>query len=117
MCKEEVVLFVQSAIAHAVDRQKRNSDKNRGANVLLFTEGNLFLLSTVNLPGQVVTSVSSCKLLPNYIDPFRVLHFSGQCIHDAFASWKASTSYVDVGLIRPYYQYRSSSKNGYNQQD
>ena len=47
---ETVVRFVQDSITEAVDRQKRHADKNGRANVLLFNEGDLFLLSMVNLP-------------------------------------------------------------------
>ena len=60
-----------------VDRQKRNADKNGRVNVLLFIKGNLVLLSTVNLPRDVVTIVGSSKLLLKYIGPFRVLHRQG----------------------------------------
>ena len=47
--RETVVRFVQDSIAEAVDRQKKNADKNGRANVLSFNEGDLVLLSTVNL--------------------------------------------------------------------
>ena len=50
VARETVVRFVQDSIAEAVDRQKKNADKNGRSNVLLFNEGDLFLLSTVNLP-------------------------------------------------------------------
>ena len=49
MTHKTVVRFVQDSIAEVVDRQKRNADKNGKANVLLFNEGDLFLLFTVNL--------------------------------------------------------------------
>ena len=48
--REEGVHFVQDSIAHVVDRQKRNAEKNGGENVLSFIKGDLVLLSTVNLP-------------------------------------------------------------------
>ena len=72
-----MVRFVQDSIAYAVDRQKRNADKNGRANVHSFVEGDLFLLSTVNLPRHVVTNVVSSKQLPKYIGPFRVLRRQG----------------------------------------
>ena len=72
-----MVHFVQDSTAHAGDRQKRNADKNGKANVLLFFEGNLFLLSAVNLTRHVVINVGSSKLLPKYISPFRVLRRHG----------------------------------------
>ena len=50
LARETVVRFVQDYIAEAVDRQKKNADKNGRANVLSFNEGDLVLLSTVNLP-------------------------------------------------------------------
>ncbi|CAI5745402.1 unnamed protein product [Peronospora destructor] len=77
LTREAVVRFVQDSIANAVDRQKRNADKNGRANVLSFKVNDLVLLSTVNLPGHAVTSVGSSKLLPKYIGPFRVLHRKG----------------------------------------
>ena len=49
LARETVARFVQDSIAE-VDRQKRNADKNGRANVLLFNEGDLVLLSRVNLP-------------------------------------------------------------------
>ena len=52
--RETVVRFVQDSIAEAVDRQKRNDDKN--GNFLLFNKGELVLLSTVNLPRHIVNN-------------------------------------------------------------
>ena len=72
-----MVRFVQDSIAYAVDRQKRNADKNGRASVHSFVEGDLVLLSTVNLPRHVVTNVGSSKLLPKYNGPFRVLRRQG----------------------------------------
>ena len=77
LSRETVIRFVQDSIADAVDRQKKNADKNGRANVLLFNEGDLVLLSTVNLPRHVVTNVGSNKLRPNFIGPFRVLRRRG----------------------------------------
>ena len=39
LAREAVVRFVQDSIAHAVDRQKRNADKNGRALALSFIEG------------------------------------------------------------------------------
>ena len=77
MAREAVVHFVQESIANAVDRQKRNADKHGRANVLLINVGDLVLLSTVNLPKQVVTNVGSSKLLPKHIGSSRVLRRKG----------------------------------------
>ena len=77
LTREAVVRFVQDSIAYAVDKQKQNADKNGRANVLLFTANDLVLLSTVNLPKNVVTNVGSTKLLPKYIGPLCVLHRKG----------------------------------------
>ena len=41
------VRFVQDSIAHAVDQQKRNADKNGRENNLSDIEDHLVLLSTV----------------------------------------------------------------------
>ena len=57
MAREAVVRFVQDSITNAVDRQKRNADKHRRANILLFNFGDLVLLSTVNLHKNVLTNV------------------------------------------------------------
>ena len=70
LAREAVVRFVQDSIAHAVDRQKWNADKNGRANVLSFIKGGLVLLSTPNLPRHVVTNVGSSKLMHKYIGPF-----------------------------------------------
>ena len=77
LAREAVVPIMQDSMAHAVDRQKRSSDKNGRANLLSFMEGDLVLLSTVNLPSDVVTIEGSSKLLLKYIGPFRVLHRQG----------------------------------------
>lgn len=62
--RESVVRFVQYSIAYAVDRQKRNADKNERANVLSFNVNDLVLLYTVNLPRHAVTNAGSKLLLP-----------------------------------------------------
>ena len=77
LAREAVVRFVQDSIAEAVDRLKKNADKNGRANVLLFNEGDLVLLSMVNPPRHIVSNVGSNKLLPKFIGPFRVLHRMG----------------------------------------
>ena len=59
LAREAVVRFVQDFIAHALDRQKRNADKNGRANVLSFKVNDLVLLSTINLPRHAVTCVGS----------------------------------------------------------
>uniref|UniRef100_A0AAV1UZT9 Uncharacterized protein n=1 Tax=Peronospora matthiolae TaxID=2874970 RepID=A0AAV1UZT9_9STRA len=50
LTREVVLRFVQDSIADALDRQKRNTDKNGRANVLSVHEGDSVLLSAVNLP-------------------------------------------------------------------
>ena len=72
-----MVRFVQDSIAYVVGRQKQNADKNGRLNVNSFVEGDLGLLSTVNLSRHVVTNVGSSKILPQYIGPFRVLRRQG----------------------------------------
>ena len=80
---ETIVRFVQDSIAEAVDPQKRNADKNGMANVLLFNEGDLFLLSTVKRRlGNVYTIELPRKM----------------SMHLTFY----------VGLLMPYYEYESS---------
>ena len=70
LTREAVARFVKYLIANAVDRQKRNADKNGRVNVLSYKVNDLVQLSTVNLPGHVVTSVGSSKLLPNTLVHF-----------------------------------------------
>ena len=60
-----------------MDRHKQNADKNVRTKVLSFVEGDLILLSTVNLPSHAVTNVGSSKLLPKHTGPFRVLSRQG----------------------------------------
>ena len=52
---------MHDSIAHAVDRQKWNTDKNERSNDLSFVERDLVLISTVNLPSHVVTNVGICN--------------------------------------------------------
>uniref|UniRef100_A0AAV1UFL7 Uncharacterized protein n=1 Tax=Peronospora matthiolae TaxID=2874970 RepID=A0AAV1UFL7_9STRA len=73
LTREAVVRFVQDSIADALDVQKRNADKHGRESVLSFDEGDLVLLSTVNLPKHAVTNEGSSKLMPKYIGPFSVL--------------------------------------------
>ena len=106
---EAVVRFVQDSIAEAVDKQKRNADNNGRANVQTFTEGDLVLLSTVNLPKHVVTNVGINKLLPKYIVPFRVL----RCLSNAYTfelprRMRTHPTFY-VGRLRPYIQYATSN--------
>uniref|UniRef100_A0AAV1U999 Uncharacterized protein n=1 Tax=Peronospora matthiolae TaxID=2874970 RepID=A0AAV1U999_9STRA len=64
LTREAVVRFNHNSIADALDRQKRDADKLRTANILSFDEGDLVLPSTVNLPKHAVTNLGSSKLLP-----------------------------------------------------
>ena len=77
LARVAVVRFVQDSIAHVVDQQKHNANKNGRANVIPFIEGDVVLLSTVNLPRHAVANVGSSKPLPMYIGPFRVLRRQG----------------------------------------
>ena len=104
-----MVRFVQDSIAHAVDRQKRNADKNGRANVLSFIEGDLVLLSTANLPRHVVTNLGSSLLLPKYIGPFRVLHRQGNAYTIELLRMMRTHPTFYVGRLRPYCQYEPSS--------
>uniref|UniRef100_A0AAV1TYR5 Tf2-1-like SH3-like domain-containing protein n=1 Tax=Peronospora matthiolae TaxID=2874970 RepID=A0AAV1TYR5_9STRA len=100
---EAVIRFVQNSIADALDRQKGNADKHERANLLSFDEGDLVLLSTVNLPKHAVTIVGSSKLLPKYIGPFRVLRRMGNA-YTIELPWKMRTHPTCYdGLLRPYY--------------
>ena len=72
-----MVRFVQDSVAYAVDRQKRNADKNGRANVRTFVEGDLDLLSTVNLPRHVMINEDISNLLLKYISLVRVRRRQG----------------------------------------
>lgn len=104
-----MVRFVQDSIAHTVDRQKRNADKNGRANILSFKVNDLVLLSTVNLPKHVVTNVGSNKLLPKYIGPFRVLRRQGNAYTIELPRRMRTHPTFYVGRLRPYCQHEISS--------
>ena len=108
LTREAVVRFIQDSIANAVDRQKRNADKNGRANVLSFKVNDLVVLSTVNLPKHVVTNVGSNKLLPKYIGPFRVLHRQGNAYTIELPRRMRTHPTFHVGRLRPYCQYAAS---------
>ena len=84
---------------------KRNADKNGRANVLLFNEDDLVLLSTVNLPRHVVTNVGSDKLLPKFIGPFRVLHRRGNAYTIELPRKMRTHPMFYVGRYRPYHEF------------
>ena len=111
LTREAVVCFVQDSITNAIDRQKRNADKNGRANVLSFEINDLVLLSTVNPPEHAVTNIGSSKLLPNNIGTFLVLHRKGNVytIESPLRMRTHLTFYA--GLLRPYYHYETSSEN------
>ena len=79
------------------------------ANVLLFNKGDLFLLSTVNLPLHIVTKVGSNELLPEFIGPFRVLRRLGNVYMIELPRKMRTHPTFYVGRLRPYYQYGASS--------
>uniref|UniRef100_A0AAV1TJF9 Tf2-1-like SH3-like domain-containing protein n=1 Tax=Peronospora matthiolae TaxID=2874970 RepID=A0AAV1TJF9_9STRA len=111
LTREAFVLFVQDSIADAPDRQKRNAYKHGRASVLLFDDGDLFLLSTVNnLPKHAVTYVGSSKLLPTYIGPFRVLRRMGNAYTIELAFKMRTHPKLYVGRLRQYYQYEPVSR-------
>ena len=109
LARETVVRFVQDYIAEAVDRQKKNADKNGRANVLSFNEGDLVLLSTVNLPRHIVTNVGSNKLLPKFIGPFRVPRRIGNAYTIELPRKMRTHPTFYFGLLRLYHQYETSS--------
>ncbi|CAI5709835.1 unnamed protein product [Peronospora effusa] len=111
LTREAVVRFVQDSIAEAVDKQKRNADNNGRANAHTFIEGDLVLLSTVNLPKHVVTNVGSNKLLPKYIGPFRVLRRLGNAYTIELPRRMRTHPTFYVGRLRPYVQYAASSND------
>ena len=103
MTREEVVRFVQDSISNAVDRQKRNAEKNETANALSFKVNELVQLSTVNLTGHAVTNVGSSKLLPKYIGPFRVFHRKGNAYTIELPRRMRTHPTFYLGRLRPYY--------------
>ena len=75
----------------------------------LFNEGDLVLLSTVNLPRHIVTNADSNKLLPMFIGPFRVLRRLGYAYTIELPRKMRTHSTFYVGRLRPYYQHGVSS--------
>ena len=61
------------------------------------------LLSTENLPNNVVTSVGSSKLMPKDIGPFRVLHRKGNAYTIELPRNMRTHPTFYVGRLRPYY--------------
>uniref|UniRef100_A0AAV1TTA0 Chromo domain-containing protein n=1 Tax=Peronospora matthiolae TaxID=2874970 RepID=A0AAV1TTA0_9STRA len=112
LIREAVVRFVRDSIADALDRQKRNADKHGRAHVLSFDEGDLVLLSTVNLPKNAVTKVGSSKLLPRYIGTIRVLRRMGNAYTIELPRKMRTHPTFYVGRLRPYYQYEPVSRCG-----
>ena len=100
---------MQDSIAEAVDRQKKNADKNERANILSFNGGDLVLLSTVNLRQHIVTNVGSNKLLPKFIGPFRVLRRIGNAYTIKLPRKMRAHPTFYFGRLRPYHQYGTSS--------
>ena len=95
----------------AVDRQKRNADKNGRSNVLSFKVNDLVYLSTVILPRHAVTNIGRSKLMPKYIGPFRVLHRQGSAYTIELRAHPTCASSIYVGRLRPYYRYETSTSN------
>ena len=79
------------------------------SNLHLFNEGDLVLLSTVNLPRHIVTNVGSNKLLPKFIGPFCVLRRLGNAYTIELPRKTRTHPTFYVGRLRPYYQYWDSS--------
>ena len=109
LARETVVRFLQDSIAEAVDRQKRDADKNGRSNVILFNKGDLFLLSTVNLPRYIVSNVGSTKLLPMFIGPFCVLRRPGNAYTIELPRKMRTHPTLYVGRLRLYYRFGASS--------
>uniref|UniRef100_A0AAV1UQL0 Tf2-1-like SH3-like domain-containing protein n=1 Tax=Peronospora matthiolae TaxID=2874970 RepID=A0AAV1UQL0_9STRA len=110
LTREAVVRFVQDSIADALDRQKRNADKHGRANVLSFDEGDLVLLSTVNLPKHAVTNVGSSKIMTRYIGPFRVLLRMVKVDTIELPRSMRTHPTFYFGRLRPYYQHEPVSR-------
>ena len=115
LTREAVVCFVHDSIVNAVDRQKRNADKNGRENVISFKVNELVLPSTVNLPGHVVTNVCSRKLLPRYIGFFRVVHRQSNAYTIELSRKMRTHPTFYVGHLRPYYQHQTSPESEYDQ--
>ena len=97
--------IVQVSIANAVDRQKRNTDKNGRSNMLLLIVSRLVLLSTVNLPRHVVTNVGSSELLPKYTGSCRVVHRQGNAYTIKQSRRTRTPPTFHVGRLLPYRRY------------
>ena len=113
LAQEAVVRFVQDSIANEVAR-RNGTLTNMESNVLLFNVGYLVLRSTVNLPKHVVTNVGSSKLLPKYIEPYRVLHRKGNAYKIELPHRMRTHPTFYVGRLRLYHQHEVSSSGDYN---
>ena len=110
LARQAVIRFVQDSIADAVDKQKANADKNGRLNNLVFKEGDLVLLSTLNLPNHAVTNVGSSKLLPKYIGPFKVLSRMGNSYTLELPPRMRTHPRFYVGRLRQYHQYGDAAQ-------
>jgi hypothetical protein len=108
LTRQAVVRFVQDSIAHSVDRQKHNADRNGRANILSFQEGDLVLLSTTTHHTHAVTNVGSSKLLSKYIGPFRVLRRMGNAYTLELPRRMRTHPTFYVGRLHSYHRYDSA---------
>uniref|UniRef100_A0AAV1TIZ6 Tf2-1-like SH3-like domain-containing protein n=1 Tax=Peronospora matthiolae TaxID=2874970 RepID=A0AAV1TIZ6_9STRA len=109
LTREAVVLFVQVSVADAQAKQKRNSKKLGRAKIRSLRK-DLVLLSTVNLPKYAVTNVGSSKLLPEYIDPYRVLRRMGNTYTIELSHKMRTHPTFYVSPLCPYYQKEPVSR-------
>jgi hypothetical protein len=75
-----VLRRVRESLADAQDVQKAYADAKGRRNKLSYNVGDAVLLSTCNLPNQVVSCLpgGGSKLLPRYIGPFKVVRRVGE---------------------------------------
>ncbi|GMF64317.1 unnamed protein product [Phytophthora fragariaefolia] len=71
--RQDVIRFVQDAIAASVDRQKLNADNKGRGNTNEFKIGSLVLVATHNLAKHAVSDFGVSLLAPHFIGPFTVL--------------------------------------------
>ncbi|OWZ09722.1 hypothetical protein PHMEG_00017535 [Phytophthora megakarya] len=104
-----VVRYVRDAIAMGIDRQKENADRRGRKKMVKFTVGDRGLLSTVGIQPTLVTNLGANKLVPRFIDPFKVLKVLGDAYTLQLPTVLRLYPNFYVGRLRRYYHVTTPS--------
>ncbi|CEG35740.1 uncharacterized protein PHALS_00075 [Plasmopara halstedii] len=82
---------------HAQDLQKEQAHKSERKNKTIYTVHDLVILSTIHLPNHAVSNLRIWKLLPRFIEPFKVMKCNGDAYTLAIPTYMRlnSTFYMD----------------------